>query len=51
MEKIIGYCMRCKAKREMKNTKLSATKKKTLMIKGICSKCGTKMCKITGGKK
>ena len=42
-----GYCMKCKTKREMKDVKSSKTKRGTTMNKGICTKCGTKMCAIS----
>mgnify|MGYP001209275385 CR=1 FL=1 len=47
-----GYCVKCKEKREMKDTKDVIMKggkggdKKAL--KGTCSKCGTGMYKIIG---
>lgn len=42
---MIGYCMKCKAKREMLNSKKSI-KKGRHFVTGVCKKCGTKMCKI-----
>ena len=45
-EKIIGYCVRCKKKTEMKDVKLSETKKGIEMRKGTCSVCETKMCRF-----
>ena len=40
-----GYCVRCKQKGiEMKNPKIVQTARGGYMAKGICSKCGTKMC-------
>jgi len=45
---VIGYCMKCKKKMEMKKTTKSKTKRGTPMTRGICSKCGTKMCRIGG---
>lgn len=45
---MIGYCMKCKKKMEMKSEVKSKTKKGTPMTKGICEKCGCKMCRIGG---
>lgn len=44
----IGYCVKCKKKREMKSVKLTKTSRGVPMAKGICSSCGCKMCKIGG---
>jgi hypothetical protein len=41
-----GRCMRCKESREMKDIKMSQTKRGTFMAKGACVKCGCKMAKI-----
>lgn len=41
-----GYCVKCKEKREMKDHKVSPTKRGTFMALGTCVKCGTKMAKI-----
>ena len=41
-----GYCMKCKKKMEMKDTVSSKTKRGVPMTKGVCSVCGTKMCRI-----
>jgi hypothetical protein len=41
-----GRCMKCKETREMKNYKIEPTKRGTMMAKGICTVCGTKMAKI-----
>ena len=46
MAKIIGYCMKCKAKREMANTKEVKMKNGRMAAKGTCVKCGTNMFKI-----
>ncbi len=43
-----GYCVKCKAKREMKNPKLITMKNKRKAMKGTCPKCGTGMFKIGG---
>ena len=41
-----GYCVKCKAKREMIKPKQEKTKKGGNIIKGTCPKCGTKMCRM-----
>jgi len=41
-----GRCMRCKENREMKDYKIEPTKRGTMMAKGTCVKCGTRMAKI-----
>lgn len=40
---MIGYCVRCKSKREMTGAVRSKTKRGQPMMKGKCSKCSTKM--------
>lgn len=45
----IGFCVKCKCKREMKDTSDSKTSRGVKMVKGKCTTCGTNMCKI-GGK-
>lgn len=47
MADIVGYCMKCKAKRKMVDGKVTdmGTKKKNA-YKGKCEKCGTNMFKI-----
>jgi len=44
MEK--GYCVKCKAKREMKDTKEVTMKNGRRAMKGKCANCGTGMYKI-----
>lgn len=44
-----GYCMKCKAKREMLNPKKVIKGGRHFMM-GTCSKCGTKMAKIVSSK-
>lgn len=41
-----GYCMKCKAKQEMKDAKAVKMKNGRDAITGVCPKCGTKMFKI-----
>ena len=43
-----GYCMKCKAKSEMKDVQETVMKNGMKAAKGVCSKCGTKMFKILG---
>lgn len=43
-----GYCVKCKEKREMKDTEEVEMKNKRRALKGTCEKCGTKMFKILG---
>ena len=44
-----GYCVKCKAKREIKGEKQVTMKNGRNAISGTCSVCGTKMFKIGGG--
>jgi len=52
-EKVVetGHCMKCKEKREMKETEEVEMKNGRKAMKGVCSECGTKMFKILGTKK
>ncbi len=43
-----AYCMKCKAKREMKDAKPVKMKNGKMANQGICPHCGTKMFKIGG---
>ena len=43
-----GYCVKCKAKREIKDPKKVILKNKKPATKGTCPKCGTKMFRIGG---
>jgi NAD-dependent SIR2 family protein deacetylase len=45
-----AYCVKCKAKREMKDPKESKTARGTTMMKGKCPTCGTTMCRMMGKK-
>ncbi len=44
-----GYCVKCKANREMKGEKQITMKNGRSATTGTCSVCGTKMFKIGGG--
>jgi RNase P subunit RPR2 len=41
-----AYCMKCRAKKEMKSAKSVTMKNGKPATQGICSSCGTKMFKI-----
>jgi predicted RNA-binding Zn-ribbon protein involved in translation (DUF1610 family) len=43
-----GYCVKCKAKQEMKNPQQVTLKNGKKATKGTCPKCGTKMFRIGG---
>ncbi len=43
MTKQMGYCVKCRTKREMKNVTIKAVGNR-VQVKGVCSKCGTNMC-------
>ena len=38
-----GYCVKCKAKRQMKNPEIKQTARGGYMGQGMCTACGTKM--------
>ena len=46
-----GYCVKCKAKREMSDSKEVTMKNGRKAMKGKCKKCGTGMYKILGMSK
>ena len=43
---IEAYCMKCKAKKVMKDPKAGQTKNGKPIVKGVCPDCGTTICKI-----
>ncbi|MEA3343796.1 MAG: DUF5679 domain-containing protein [archaeon] len=43
-----GYCVKCKAKREIKDPKQITMKNGRKATKGTCPTCGTKMFRIGG---
>jgi len=45
-----AYCMKCRAKREMKNAKAITMKNGRPATQGICSVCGTKVFRIGKSK-
>lgn len=46
----IGYCVKCKEKREIKDPVKVTMKNGRPAMRGICSVCGTGMYKILSGK-
>jgi predicted GH43/DUF377 family glycosyl hydrolase len=46
VKRIRAYCMKCRAKREMKNPRATTLKNGRPAIQGICPRCGTKMFRI-----
>ena len=45
-----GYCVKCKKKVEMKDAKVTKTKRGTNMAKGKCPNCGITVCCMLGKK-
>ncbi len=45
-----AYCVKCKAKVQMKDGKETKTARGTTMMKGKCPKCGTTVCRMMGKK-
>lgn len=45
-----GYCVKCKAKKEIARAVEEVMKNGRKAIKGVCPTCGTVMFKILGGK-
>ncbi len=43
-----GYCVKCKAKREIKNPKKVTLKNGSKATSGTCVKCGTKVFRMGG---
>jgi RNase P subunit RPR2 len=43
-----GYCVKCRAKREIQDPKKVTLKSGRPATKGTCPKCGTKMFRIGG---
>ena len=41
-----AYCVKCKAKREVKNPKAVTLKNKRAAVQGTCPICGTKLFRI-----
>jgi DNA-directed RNA polymerase subunit RPC12/RpoP len=51
MTMVEAYCVKCKAKVEMKSPQETTMKSGMKAMKGICPKCGTKVFRIMGKKK
>ena len=45
-----GYCMKCKAKKEMKDVQAVTMKNGKPANQGVCPDCGTKIFKIGAAK-
>ena len=45
-----AYCVKCKAKKEMKNPQAVTMKNKKPATKGVCPSCGTTMFRIGAAK-
>jgi len=50
-KKMQAYCMKCRAKSEMKNAKSMTMKNGRPATQGICSVCGTRMFRMGKSKK
>ena len=50
-EVVMGYCVKEKASKPMKDAKQVTLKNGKLALQGICSSCGTKMMKFISSKK
>ncbi len=50
-EAVIGYCMKCKEKREIEGAEQVEMKNGRPAMKGTCGTCGTGMFKIMSTKK
>jgi NAD-dependent SIR2 family protein deacetylase len=46
-----AYCVKCKAKTEIKDAEETQTKNGRTMMKGKCPTCGTTCCRIVGKNK
>lgn len=49
-KKMEAYCVKCKAKREMKDPEAITMKNGKPATKGTCPECGTKMFRIGAAK-
>ncbi len=50
-EVIMGYCVKEKAQKPMKDAKEVTLKNGKKALQGVCSSCGTKMMKFVSSKK
>ena len=46
METYVGYCVKCRTKKDMLEVGVVVAKNGRRMAKGKCVICGTKMCKF-----
>ena len=44
-----AYCVKCRAKREMRNPKAVTLKNNRPCTQGVCPSCGTKLIRMGGG--
>jgi len=49
VDQMQAYCVKCRAKREMKDTKAITMKNGKPATQGVCPVCGTKMFRIGKG--
>ncbi len=47
-DKVMGYCVKCKAKKEMAAPEKGVTKNGREITKGTCPDCGGKICRLGG---
>jgi len=47
---VMGYCMKCKTQREIKDSKQVTMKNGRPATEGVCPVCGTRMFKIGAAK-
>ena len=45
-----GYCVKCRAKRQIKGGNVEETAKGRKMVKGVCPECGTKVTRFLSSK-
>ncbi|MEM4326271.1 MAG: DUF5679 domain-containing protein [Candidatus Pacearchaeota archaeon] len=48
---VVGYCVRCKEKKEIKDCEIRQTSRKGYIATGNCSICGTKMSAVVSKDK
>ena len=50
-EEILGYCVKEKAQKPMKDAQVVTLKNGKQAMQGVCTSCGTKMTKFISSKK
>jgi hypothetical protein len=50
-EQYLGFCVKCKKQQKVLNASLLTMKNGMRYVKGNCTKCNTKVCKILGKAK